>query len=317
MKRIEEVLDGAARICIAGHIHPDGDCVGACLGLYNYIREICPDALVQVYLEPFSEHFAFLKGAETVNHEYPKTEPYDVCFALDCGDKERLGAAGSYWDAASKKVCIDHHVTNTNFGDVNHICPKASSTSEVLYELMDDSRITREIAECLYVGIVHDTGVFKHSNTEERTMAVAGRLMAKGVSSSYIIDETFYKKTFAQNKALGRALGSAKLWLNGKFIAGAITARDMQELGLLSRELDGIVDQLRVTSGVQAAAFLYESEAAEQKWKVSLRANEGVDVSKIAVLFGGGGHVKAAGCTMSGEWTEIADQLAKLVKEQL
>ncbi len=317
MRRIEEVLDGAEKICITGHIHPDGDCVGSCLGLYNYIREVRPDLSVTVYLEPFSENFLFLRGADRVNHTYPDAEPADVCLALDCGDKERLGASGKYWDAAKRKVCIDHHVTNTAFGDVNQVCPKASSTSEVLFELMEEERITKETAECLYLGIVHDTGVFKHSNTAGRTMAIAGKLLEKGVSSSYIIDETFYKKTFPQNKALGRALASARLLLDGKFIAGAVTADDLRELGLLPRELDGIVDQLRVTSGVCAAAFLYETGEAGQEWKVSLRANDGVDVSRIATLFGGGGHVKAAGCTMHGEWSEIAGQLARLVEKQL
>ncbi len=317
MRRIEEVLDGAGRICILGHIHPDGDCVGACLGLYNYLKSACPEAQVTVHLEPFSEYFSFLQGTEQVDHAFPELPPYDLCFVMDCGDRERLGPTVKYFDSARRKVCVDHHITNQGFGDVWEVQPDASSACEVLYSLLDPAQISRDTAECLYLGIVHDTGVFKHSNTSRRTMEVAGQLLEKGISPAYIIDETFSKKSFAQNKALGRALLSARLWLDGRLVAGVITARDMEELGLDSRHLDGIVDQLRVTDGAKLAVFLYPSNESQQEWKVSMRSNDKVDVSRIAVSFGGGGHVKAAGCTLRGEWTAVVDQVAALAEQQM
>ncbi len=320
MKRIEEALEGlegAGRIAILGHIHPDGDCAGACLGLYNYLRTVRPEAQAQVHLEAFSDYFSFLQGAEQVDHRFPDLPPYDLCFVMDCGDRERLGPAAKYFDSARKKVCIDHHITNQGFGDLYEIQPEASSACEVLYGLLDPEKIDRETAECLYLGIVHDTGVFKHSNTSRRTMEVAGALLEKGISPSYIIDETFFKKSFAQNKALGRALLSARLWLDGRLVAGRVTAQDMQELGLSSRHLDGIVDQLRVTDGVKVAVFLYPSGEDSREWKVSMRSNTEVDVSRIAVSFGGGGHVKAAGCTLQGEWTAVVEQVAAQVERQL
>lgn len=315
MKRIEDYLGSAKRVIITGHIHPDGDCVGSCLGLRNYIRAVCPEVQTDVYLEPFSSDFLFLEGAREIRQEYPEVEPYDLAFALDSGDEERLGAAGKYFASASRRVCIDHHITNQGYGEEWVICPQASSTSEVLYTLMDEGKIDTVTAECLYLGIVHDTGVFRHTNTGEETMRIAGRLITKGVNPAYLIDETFYKKTFAQNKALARALNSARLWLDGAVIGGVITLEDFRELAVTSKDLDGIVDQLRVTAGVEVAVFLYELKAGE--FKVSMRANGDVDVSRIAAGFGGGGHVKAAGCTLCGGWTEIMERLVLLIEAQL
>ncbi|MCD8077004.1 MAG: bifunctional oligoribonuclease/PAP phosphatase NrnA [Lachnospiraceae bacterium] len=313
--KIEEWVEGASSAAILGHIHPDGDCVGSCLGLRSYLRTVKPALRVQVYLEPFAGEFHFLTGADAVSPDFCEEKSYDVCFALDCSDRERLGDAVRYLDAAKRTVCVDHHITNEGFADVNVIRPQASSTSEVLAELMEPEKVDQATAECLYLGIVHDTGVFKHSNTSERTMQIAGALLAKGVSSSQIIDDTFYRKTFAQNRILGCALLAAELRLDGRLIASCVTGDDLARCGVTNRDLDGIIDQLRVTEGVEVAVFLYEAGAGE--FKVSLRSNDLVDVSRIARSFGGGGHVKAAGCTASGACAEILERITALEADEL
>lgn len=315
MMQIEEWVEGAATAVILGHTHPDGDCVGSCLGLRSYLRAVKPELRVQVYLEPFAEEFHFLAGADTVSADFHEKKRFDICFALDCSDRERLGDAAGYLDAAERTVCLDHHITNEGFADVNVICSQASSTSEVLAELMEPARIDRATAECLYLGIVHDTGVFKHSNTSEKTMRIAGALLSKGVSSSHIIDDTFYRKTFGQNRILGCALLAAELRLEGRLIASCVTGEDLARCGVTNRDLDGIIDQLRVTEGVEVAVFLYE--AGPGMFKVSLRSNDLTDVSRIARSFGGGGHVKAAGCTVSGTREEILERVTALAAEQL
>lgn len=315
MKKIEDFLGDAKRIMITGHIRPDGDCVGSCTGLRNYLLQVRPWAEVDIYLEPFSDDFIFLEGAGAIHHECPDVPAYDLAFALDSGDEERLGAAAKYFAGAAHRVCIDHHITNQGYGEENIVRPQASSTCEVLYTLMEDEQINRATAECLYLGIAHDTGVFKFTNTSEDTMRIAGRLITKGADPAYIIDETFYKKTFAQNKALARALTSARLWLEGAVVGGVITRRDFAELAVTSKDLDGIVDQLRVTEGVEVAVFLYELE--ENEFKVSMRSNGAVDVSRIAFDLGGGGHVKAAGCSMKGSWESIMEELSGLISAQL
>ena len=318
MNQIEQWTEGRKTAVITGHVRPDGDCAGACLGLASYLRDNAPQLAVDVYLEPFSESFGFLRGAGEVIHACDAPKTYDLAFALDAGDFGRLGEAGRYVSSAALRVCLDHHITNIPYGDVNIVRPEVSSTCELLYSLMDPEKISRETAECLYLGIVHDTGVFRHTNTTEQTMCAAGRLLSLGVRSDRIIDDTFYKKTFAQNKILGTALDSARLWLDGRMITGVIFQADLARWGLSKSDLDGIVDQLRVTDGVEAAVFLSESDPEKQEFRVSMRVNgDRLDVSRIAAAQGGGGHVKAAGCTMYGNWTEIARSIADQVRQQL
>ena len=146
-------------------------------------------------------------------------------------------------------------------------------------------------------------------------MRTAGRLISLGARPEQIIDKTFYKKTFLQNKILGTALCRAELFLDGKIIASYIMLEEMEKLKLSGKDLDGIIDQLRLTEGVECALFLYESGA--QEYKVSMRSQDRVDVSRIATFFGGGGHVHAAGCTMSGSIHDVINNLAIHISRQL
>lgn len=311
---IHALTRDAKTVAISGHVRPDGDCVGACLGLYNYLRDCLPELKVDVYLGDYSETFAFLRGEDLVMHE-PCDTVYDLFFALDASNPERLERFQPMFDRARRRVVIDHHETNPGFGEENLIEGSSSSTCELLYTLMNDDLIGKATAECLYLGIVHDSGVFKYDSTSCRTMTAAGKLLEKGISSSYIIDETFYRKSFAQNKALGIALQSSFLMLDGKLVVAAVTKAERESLGLTAKELDGIIDQLRVTGGTEAALFLYELEAGT--FKASLRSNGKVNVACIAAKYGGGGHAKAAGFDRPGDWKETAYLIAGEIKEQL
>lgn len=312
---VEERIMRAADIGIVGHIRPDGDDVGACLGLAGYIRAVNPEARVRVHLEEFPENFGFLEGADRVDHDFTADCSHDLCFVLDCADAARMGEAAKYFDGAAQRVCIDHHVTNGGIpGALMIVEPDRSSTCELICSLIDMDRLTQGAAESLYLGIVHDTGVFKHSNTGMETMVYAGRLIELGARPSFVIDNTFHKKTFAQNRALGRVLLNARQEFGGRVIVSVFTAGEMKEFGVRPADLDGFIDQLRVTEGTEVAAFIYELPTGV--FKVSLRANGDVDVSRVAALFGGGGHVKAAGCDMDGTPEEICKALfAELAKQ--
>lgn len=305
----------AERIAISGHINPDGDCVGACLGLCAYILDLDPKKKVDILLEPISEKFRFLAYADHIMQEKTEKEPYDLYFSLDCSDKERLGAFQEFFEEARFTICVDHHISNQGFGDLRFIDADASSTCEILYDILEEKKISFDTAQCLYLGIVHDTGVFKHSNTTRKVMEIAGALIDKGVRPDFIIDETFYKKTYIQNQILGRALMESILLLDGRIIFSAIKKKDMDFYGIESGDLDGVIDQLRVTEGVECALFLYEK--TEGQFKVSLRSNGKVDVRKIAEQFGGGGHVKAAGCTVEGNVRDIVNSISPLIDQQL
>ena len=314
-EQISAALDEARTVAITAHIRPDGDAVGSCLGLRRYIELCWPQTEVRVYLEPFADTFDFLPGASEVIHDF--TEPWqaDLAFVLDCSDPDRCGGAIQYMETAGRVIWIDHHATGNGQGDIVITDPSVSSASELLCTLIDIDRLDQPGAESLYFGIVHDSGVFKYNTTTEQTMRIAGRLITLGARPWYVIDETFYKKTFAQNKALGRALDRAALRLGGAFISTYIDLSDLEELGLTTKDLDGIVDQLRITDGVLAAAFLYETEPGV--YKASLRSNNPVDVSRVAAIYGGGGHVQASGCSMTGDHEKIADELAAHIGEQL
>lgn len=308
-------LKEAKRVGIAGHVRPDGDCVGSCTGLALYLRENF-QALeaVDVYLESVPERFRVLKDTEKIR-TVCTDEKYDVFFTLDCGDAERLGNAGVFLKTAEKVICIDHHISNHGFGQVQFIEPKASSTSELVYRLLDFDRISEEAAKALYMGMAHDTGVFQYSCTSPSTMEAAGRLMEKGFDFSKLLDDTFFGKTYLQNQILGRALLESMMLLDGKCIFSALRKKDLDFYGVTSEDLDGIVSQLRNTAGVEVAIFLYENSV--QEFKVSLRSNGAVDVSKIASYFGGGGHVRAAGCTMQGCVYDVVNNLTLHIENQL
>ena len=196
MLKLDEILQGVKRAGIAGHVRPDGDCTGSCLALYQYLRMYYPEVSTDVYLEEIPNSFHMLTGADEIRHELPEDTGYDVFFALDCGDTKRLGFAGTLFEQAKKTVCIDHHVSNLAFADVNQIVPDASSTSELIYDLLEKERITKEIAEALYLGIVHDTGVFQYSCTKPSYMEVGAGLLRKGIDGRKIIENTFYVKTY-------------------------------------------------------------------------------------------------------------------------
>lgn len=306
MNRFLEAIATADSIGIAGHVRPDGDCYGSCMGLYNYIREQFPDKRISVYLESFVPEFSFISRSQEIKTE-PQEFAYDLFLVLDCGDSDRLGKFLPLFEQAKKQIVVDHHISNTSFGQENYVETDASSTSEIIYTLLEEEKISKSVGEALYLGIVHDTGVFKHSCTTKRTMEIAGRLITLDIPFSRIIDETFYQKTYVQNQVLGRCLLESLLLLDGKVIASFIDRKTMDFYGAKSHDLDGIIDQLRVTEGVEVAVLLHET--ASHEYKVSLRCNTELDVSRIAAYFGGGGHKKAAGCTMSGSYRDVLTNL--------
>ena len=305
MTNFDEFLAGVHTVAIAGHIRPDGDCVGSCLATYNYIKTYYPQIEVDVYLEPIPNIFKFMAHADEIISDFSGDRKYDFFIAQDCGDTGRLGNAVKYFETAAKTICVDHHVSNQSFADENYIFPEASSASELIFELLPKERITKEIAECIYTGIVHDTGVFQYSCTSKKTMEAAGFLMDCGINYSNIVDETFYTKTYSQNQILGLALLKSKLHLDGKCISSVITTEEMKKYDVLPKHLDGIVSQLRSTKDVEVAIFLYEGE--DGNYKVSTRSKEYVDLAAIAVKYGGGGHKRAAGFNMAGDADEIIE----------
>lgn len=315
LEKITDYLNGVKSIGMAGHINPDGDCVGSCMGLYTYLRHQFKDIEVDLYMEPISDKFKFLKYTDEIKNEYQGDKVYDLFISLDSSDVDRLGNFRPYFESAKRTMCIDHHISNTAFAGDNVVYTKASSASEVVYGLLDEDKVDYDVACALYLGIVHDSGVFKYSNTSAQTMCIAGKLMEKGIPFTQIIDNTFYTKTYVQNQILGRALLESVMFYDGKCIFSVVKKDEFEFYNITNKDLDGIVEQLRITKGVECAIFLYEVEKLE--YKVSLRSNEIVDVSAIATHFGGGGHVKAAGFNMKGNVYDVINNISEQIELQL
>ena len=158
MKNLDELLEGAETVAIGGHIRPDGDCVGSCLATYNYIKTYYPKTEVDLYLEPIPNIFKFMKCSQEIISDCSADKSYDLFIAQDCGDEGRLGETVKYFHHAKRTACIDHHISNRSFAMENYIFPEAGSTSELVFELIPAERLTKEIGECIYTGIIHDTG---------------------------------------------------------------------------------------------------------------------------------------------------------------
>lgn len=313
--QLAEILKGKQRVALGGHIRPDGDCIGSCLGLYTYLKEQYPALLVDVYLEEIPAAYRMIQNTDVPKAQISKEMQYDLFICLDCGDEARLGFSAPLFRAAKQTVCIDHHVSNEAFADMNYIVPDASSTSELVFGLLEKDKISYATAEALYMGIAHDTGVFQYSCTSPETMEAAAELLRKGIDGNEIIDKTFYEKTYLQNQVLGRALLESVLMMDGKCIVSVFTKQMMDSYGAVPSDLEGIVSQLRLTKGVEVAMFLYEQ--SEEQFKVSLRSKGQVDVSAVAKFFGGGGHVRAAGVSMRGAGEEIVHKLSEQIERQM
>ncbi len=314
MIRITEEVRNAGSIAVSGHIRPDGDCVGSVMGLYLYLKKELPEAEVDVYLEKPAEIFDCISHIESKFNNVDTGKIYDVFIVLDCAD-DRLGEVRVLYEKARKKINIDHHISNPGCGDVRIVEPERSSTAELLYDLMDPAALDEEIARALYIGIIHDTGVLRYSNTAPHTLQVVSELIKFGFDFSKIIDDTFYEKTYVQTQIMGRAILESVRFMHDKCIVSMVSRRMMDFYQVTPQDLDGIVNQLLAVKGVECAIFMYEIRTLE--YKISMRSKGRVDVAAVAMRFGGGGHVRAAGCTMNGTYHDNINNLAIGIAEQL
>lgn len=309
MLNIRKEVAESKKIAIAGHVRPDGDCAGSTLAMYLYLKKNFPEKEIDWYLESHNPEFHLLKGMDEAKENLEEKD-YDTVIVIDTSDIERIGVVRSAFDKAEKTIVIDHHISNNGFGTISFVKPDASSASEMVFHILGKENLDLPMAEAVFLGIICDTGVLQYSNATCSTFETAGALVEMGVRSNKIIDKIFYQKTYEQNLLLGRVLLQSQLMLDGKCIFSAVSKAEMDEFGITSKDFEGIVSQLRNTKGVEVAILLYEMEAGVHK--ASFRSNEGCDVNKIAGAFGGGGHVKAAGATITGPIWEV---IARIMQE--
>ena len=314
--RIDELITPQVRtVGISGHTGPDGDCVGSCMGLYLYLNRNYPDVRTDVFLEQIPRELRIIRDTDRIRTDFQTdVGSYDLFFVLDC-EKERTGAAEVICDAAKQIVNIDHHISNKGGEGTNLIVPGASSVCELIAGVIDIEKADRDIAMALYTGIVTDTGLFHYFNTSPETMRVAARLMEFRFDHSALVEHIYLERTYNQNRAMGEMLAESSLYLDGRCIVAFMTRERMEREHITKDDLDQIVSQMNLTAGVECAVFLYETP--EKRKKISLRSKGKVNVAEIAQRIGGGGHVRAAGCTTDGRIDEIIARLLPMIGTQL
>ena len=311
-EEIRQAISNSQRIAVSGHTSPDADAIGSSCALALAIQQMGKD--VFVFLEKYPDKFKIIPGGELVVYEDYNDVNVDLFIALDCGDKERLGQAAVLFDKVPN-ICIDHHISNTYFAHLNYVDSKASSTAEIIYQLLDGYwPLDSNIASALYTGILFDTGCFKHDSTTPRTMEIVAKLMTYHVPFTKIQEKLFYTHTFAEVRMMGKVLERANLVFDNKVAYSYITLEEVRSYGGTTKELDHIVSELKTIKGTDIAVFFYEKEP--NVIKTSLRADNDSDVCQIALAFGGGGHIKAAGCTILDTMENAIAQVLKEIEKQ-
>lgn len=280
-------------IVIAGHTSPDGDAVSATLALAMALRKMGKE--VVVLLEEYLDNYKYVKGVDMIyKGDYLELRP-DIFVSIDCGEIERLGEAKKVYEKSKIKVNIDHHESNNNFADINIVNKKASSTSEIIFEIVNHiGAIDFNIATAIYTGIVFDTCGFKHKSTSKRTHEIAGELIEVGVDSSMVHTNLLYTHSIENARILSKAIQNIEFV---KDIAiSTLTNYEIKEECMADcTDIEGISNYMLDIKGIDISVFLYEKD--DESIKVSFRSNE-KDVNKIASMFGGGGHILAAATTI-------------------
>ncbi|MEW5921086.1 MAG: bifunctional oligoribonuclease/PAP phosphatase NrnA [Bacillota bacterium] len=315
-REIHDLLNRNEHIYILTHTLPDGDAIGSALAWGAALRHrgkkvriFCPGVIPNKY--------AFLPGVLEIEDDFPASLPKGIVFVLDCGDMERLDCMEEKVREAGKIVNIDHHATNAYFGDYNIVDNSASATGEIIYRLIRENNmlLDREISLCLYVAIASDTGSFKYSNTTPRSLQVAAVLLKKGVDPSLISRKIFDEYPLSTVFLLRDALATLQLDETHSIAWMSLHEDVLDAYGAKAEEMEGFVNFGKNISGVEVGIFFYHTRKKETK--VGFRSKT-VDVGEIAAQFGGGGHPRAAGCTIGAREDTIAmEKVIQAVKEAL
>ncbi len=301
------------KIAIMSHIMPDGDNVGSSLALYGALKKagkevrfILDDEIPKVY--------KFLNNSDKV--EKPgENEHFDIVIALDCGDASRLGKSRLYLEE-NFVINIDHHISNDEFGNLNMVDSTASATGEIVYQIIKILGIPmdKDISECLYTAIVTDTGQFQYSSTTSITHQIAGELINNGVNVSLMFERIYQNSSKEKVMLMKTALDTLEFFHNDSISCITLTMKQMEEINAADVDSDGIINLARDIECVEAAIFLKELE--QEKIKVGLRSKKVIDMAAVALRFGGGGHVRAAGCTLHGTIEEVKQKVLEAIIEE-
>ncbi len=313
LDNILEEINKANSIVILTHENPDGDAVGTALALYNALKQYGknPDIIIPEY----SKVFEFLPGIDDIKKE-SNVEKYDLAISVDCATIKMLNGFANYFESAKMKIDIDHHGTNTMYGDINFVNPVAPACAQILITILEyfGMEITKDIGSCILTGIITDTGGFKYSGVTAETFEFVAWLLNKGVNVSKIYRQVLQVKTKANFELHRIASDRIEFLEDGKIAFTYITEEDEQKVGAQNGDHEGIVEVGRDVEGVEVSIFVRQTDKG---CKVSLRSNDYVNVSDVCLMFGGGGHQKAAGALIQGSIEQVKEKLLYQVKSYL
>ena len=318
MRTLDNILDeinNANSIVILTHDNPDGDAVGTSLALYNSLKAYGKDK-IDIIIPECPKTFMFLPNADEIKRE-TDIDNYDLAIAIDCASLDMLNGGRRYFENAESTVVIDHHGTNTMYGDINFVNPNAPACSEVMIVVLNsfNMNIDKEIGTCLLVGIITDTGGFKYQGVTAETFEFVAELLKKGVNVSETYRKVLQVKTKSAFELARIANERLELLDDGKIAYTYVTLEDYEKFGNSYGDHEGIVDVGRDIEGVEVSIFVRAIKG--KGLKVSLRSNENVDVDGIALLFGGGGHPKAAGFSINESFESVKEKVLKEVRHYL
>ncbi|WP_459482407.1 DHH family phosphoesterase [Clostridium saccharoperbutylacetonicum] len=324
IKDIKEEILLSKRIGLSFHTSPDGDAIGSALGLLNALRCLGKDSYI-ISRDVIPDNLSYLPLANDIDGSTvePKANT-DLVIILDCGNVERISADLTNYNG--KVINIDHHISNDKYGFINYIDVTAAATCEIIYLLVkelgfylkneiDNQKSHVEIGSAIYTGIVTDTGSFRHSNVTKRTHNIVAELVEFGVNSSKIHSNLFDNKPFEKVKLMGHVLSDIKLVLNNKVAVLEIEKKTLEEFNLLNTDTSDVLSVGLGIKGVEVCLLLKE---VDDGVKASLRSKNDIDVRKVAEVYGGGGHIKAAGVKQKNvSISEARENLLKILAQEI
>lgn len=315
-EKVKETIEQANNIYLVAHVNPDGDAIGASFGLCLALRKMGKTA--HVIMPKYSDSFSFLPGIDEAKEKIQEKE-YDLLVCLDSSSKERLAISDEDFGKAKTVLMIDHHEKSKNdsYADVTCIFSNLPATCEIVYDLIKylNIDIDDKMATYIYSGIITDTGNFNYSSTKPSTFIAASELITKGIDFSYICRKLNDEIKEAKLKLIAKTIDNMEVYFDGKLRYSYVDYNVISSLGLDDEDAEGMTNYLRMVKDTEVA--IYVREKSDGTNKVSMRSTGNVDVSKIANQMNGGGHKRAAGYTMKGEYKKAKEELIKKVGEMI
>ncbi|TVY10613.1 DHH family phosphoesterase [Paenibacillus cremeus] len=299
---------------VVSHMQPDGDAAGSTFAVAFMLQSL-GKRYTLMNEGPMPEKFMYMAGPNTIiNHEMnPPERKFGRVISVDCADYARIGNVNECFEDEVLILNIDHHATNDLFGHANLVRSDAAATVEVLYDLSVELGIsfTPELNICIYSGLLTDTGGFRYSNTSPKVLQIAADMLTRGVRGYELAERLLEKMTYGQVSLLKKGLNTLSFAYNKRVAWLSVTINDLADTDASSEDMDGLVNYARNVEGVEVGILFKEKQSGVIK--VSLRSGGQADVAAIAKRFGGGGHIKAAGCTVHGSMEEAITRVVEEV----